>query len=118
MRDFKGSKPKTVKHSNQKAVLGLFKHHDTLSITETSRITGLSKTTVIKIFDYLLSGNIIISTGKGDSTASGGKKPELFELNSRYGYALSIHILKNKLLLAIIDTKGNLIITRVVPIKK
>ena len=118
MKNFTGSKPKTVKHSNQKTVLRLFKHHEILSITEASKITGLSKTTVIKIFDYLLKQNIIISTGKGDSTASGGKKPELFELNSKYGYVLSIHILSSKLLLSIADTKANLIITRLAPIKE
>ena len=117
MKNFQGSKPITVKHSNQRAVLQLFKHQEKLSITKVSKITGLSKTTVIKIFDYLSERNIIISTGKGTSTTLGGKKPELFEFNTEYGYTLSIHILKNKIVLAVTDSRSNLITKEVSPIK-
>ncbi len=118
MKNFTGSKPRIIKYHNQITILRLFSLHDVLSITKVSKITELSKTTVITIFNYLLDKKIIISTGKGNSTASGGKKPELFELNKKYGYALSIHILNNKLLLSIADTKADLFSTKAVPINE
>ena len=112
-----GVKPQSLKNRNQKLVLSLFRNTDSLSITEASRAIKLSKTTVIKIFDYLIKKNIIVFKSKGISSKRGGKKPDLYELNHSFGYTISIHILDTKIRITTTDINAKIEIDRIIPIK-
>ncbi|MDX9799759.1 MAG: ROK family protein [Spirochaetia bacterium] len=111
-----GAKPKSLKNKNQKLVFKLFRENDYISITEAAKTIKLSKTTVIKIFEYLIQKNLIIFKGKGISSSKGGKKPDLYGLNHLYGYTISVHILDIKIRLVTTDTNANIEIDRTIPI--
>ncbi len=113
-----GVGPKTIKNRNQKIVLNLFRENQTLSITEVSKITKLSKTTVIKIFEHLVKNELIIFKTKGSSGLTGGKKPELYTLNGLFGYTITVHIKNDKIHLATTDINVKIEKNKVIPIKE
>ena len=96
-------KPKMLKRNNRKIIIDLLRQSSELTVADISRTVGLSKTTVMKILDFLTRKNIIVTAGKGVSTGEGGKKPELYRFNARCGYALALHISPNAVCGAITD---------------
>lgn len=68
--------------------------------------TGLSRTTVLKVVDYLQRRTVIEPAGKGKSTEEGGKPPSLYCFNARFGYVIAAHILGDRLNMAITDASA------------
>ncbi len=83
---------KALKQNNIRAVLNLIRRRDVFTVAEISRAIKLSKTTVKKTIDLLVSMRLVLSAGKGESTEEGGKKPELYRFNKSFGYVISLHI--------------------------
>ena len=102
-------KPKLLKLRNRAAVLGLFRNAGNLTVAEISDRLKISKTTIIKILDYLLRTGIILTPGKGPSTVEGGKRPMLFKFNGRYRYAIGHHIEPKGITSVITDLKGTIL---------
>lgn len=102
-------KPKLLKLRNRAAVVGLFRNAGNLTIAEISDSLKISKTTIIKILNYLLREGIILTLGKGPSTVEGGKRPMLFEFNGRYRYAIGHHIEPEGITSVITDLKGTIL---------
>ncbi|MCF6175636.1 MAG: ROK family transcriptional regulator [Victivallaceae bacterium] len=75
---------------NRVALLNLIRDRQSLSRSELSQLTGLTRPTVSAIVNDLTTEKIIIETGKGES--SGGKRPILLELNSEYRYVIGIDL--------------------------
>lgn len=63
-----------------------------VSRADISRQTGLHKSTVTSLFNELDRKGIVQHLGRGDSTQSGGRKPELFSFNTHYGYVACFNI--------------------------
>lgn len=63
-----------------------------ISRADISRNTGLHKSTITSLFDELDQEGIIKHLGRGDSTGSGGRKPELYTFNTHYGYVACFNI--------------------------
>lgn len=91
-------KPRSLKQSNSRAVFELMRDGQGRTVTEISERIRLSKTTVKKIFDSLLCDGLLCAIGKGDSTEEGGKRPELYCLNSEFGYTIGIHVTPDEVL--------------------
>ncbi len=113
-----GFKPRALKYNNQKNVLDLFRNSEEITITDVSQKIKLSKTTVIRIFEALESKNLILKTGKGISSNNGGKRPELYIFNNKFGYAICIHILHDNIKLVVTDSKAFFEIEKIVKIRK
>jgi len=113
-----GYKARVLKYNNQKNVLDLFRNSEEITITDVSREMKLSKTTVIKIIEDLESKNLILKTGKGISSNNGGKRPELYIFNNKYGYTICIHILHENIKLVVTDPKSFFEIEKIVKIRK
>ena len=111
----KPNKPKMLKANNRQMVLDLFRNQDTLSIPRISDITALSKTTVGKIVEHFFKEGAVISAGKGASTDEGGKKPDLFQLNSVLGLAVGIQVHHLALYAVLTDLKANILHSVVMP---
>jgi predicted NBD/HSP70 family sugar kinase len=62
----------------------------------------------MKIINYYLNNDIIVSTGKGISTEEGGKKPTLYQFNATGGYVVAFHIFPDELFAVITDLKVNI----------
>jgi predicted NBD/HSP70 family sugar kinase len=101
-------KPKSLKQLNTRVVLNLIRARDAISIADISESIHLSKTTVKKVLDMLAGAGIILSAGKGDSTDEGGKKPELYRFNMKYGYSICLHVTPEDLIAVTTDLRAEI----------
>lgn len=74
--------PSSLKYRNRKLILACFRDHQEHTVADIVSRTGISKLTVMRAIQFFCSKKILISSGKGESTEQGGKKPEYF----RFGY--------------------------------
>lgn len=103
-------KPVNIKQHNQKLVISLLEKKEILSAGELTSLTGLSKTTVSKILAELCKQGIVCSAGKGESTAEGGKKPELFQIHADFAATVVLSMYNKGVLdCAVIDLGLNII---------
>ena len=100
------NKPVNIKYHNQKLILSLFRQADTLSIAEISDKIKLSKTTIAKVIGEFEEKGLISCVGKGDSTESGGKKPEIFAFNAAFAQVAAMAIRQDRIHGAVTDLRG------------
>ncbi len=67
-----------VRRQNLNLVLTVIGQHQPISRAKTSRITGLSRSTVSQIVAYLIDTGVVAEVGTGDST--GGRQPILLRI--------------------------------------
>lgn len=103
------AKPSNLKTANRKAILHLLRESDILSVTVISEKTGLSRTTAMKTINYLQEKGYVVSAGKGHSTFEGGKKPEVFAFNRKFGYVFCVSLLPTCIEGALIDLNAEII---------
>ena len=87
-----GSKPKTIRKSNLKIILDIYRDNHAMTVAEVTKKVKLSRTTVMKLNEKLIQENLIESIGKGTSTEEGGKRPELYAFNKNSGIIFCYHI--------------------------
>lgn len=102
-----GQKLKNIKYSNYKIVFSILRQADNRSIGEIAHQIRLSNTAVSKIISALVEKDMIYSSGKGESTNEGGKRPELFSVNKDYKYAMVLRADTCKLKCGIYDIYCN-----------
>lgn len=78
----KAAVPSALKHRNRQLILSCFRDNQEHSVADIVSRTGISKLTVMRAIQFFCGKGILISSGKGESTEQGGKKPEYF----RFGY--------------------------------
>lgn len=91
-------------------VYKLIKELGTTSKVELSKLTGISSPTVIKIVDYLISKNLVLEIGEGESAV--GRKPQLLTLNKHLMYTASFFIEGDHLMMGIVDIVGSVILRK------
>lgn len=74
--------------------------------TEIARKRGLSVPTISNIMNILKSGDIVMTTGTGES--SGGRKPVQLSLNPEYQYSIGVSIARHTVYLSLIDFEGHI----------
>ena len=70
--------PSTLKRHNRELVLSCFRDNQEHSVADVVSRTGISKLTVMRAIQFFCGKGILVSSGKGESTEQGGKKPEYF----------------------------------------
>lgn len=98
-------KPKNIRQRNTKSIIEMFRRSDSLNVRDISDQMSLSKTSVNKIISQLEKENVIKNIGKGESTENGGKKPDLFSLNSEQAYFISMVFTAHTVNAAILNLK-------------
>ncbi len=102
-----------IKNHNKHVVLDLFRRKQYVTIPEIASDLGLSNNTVMKIIDFYMKTDLVRNIGKGESTYDGGKKPNLFALNSEARYAIGIRIAHDGRLYGILtDLRGEIVAAR------
>ena len=81
-----------IRFKNRELVLQQLFNAEVTSRVEIARALQLNKSTVSSIYNELDQEGFIEEAGRGDSTSSGGRKPDLVRLNKRYGYVASFEI--------------------------
>ena len=69
--------PSALKYQNRQQILSCFRDHQEHSVADVVSRTGISKLTVMRAIQFFCGKNILVSSGKGESTEQGGKRPEL-----------------------------------------
>ena len=72
-----------LKVANRRTVLSAFRRGAVAGVSEVSQQTGISRPTVVKCIRFFLDSGLLVSLGKGPSTAIGGKRPENYTLSGR-----------------------------------
>ena len=111
-------KPGSLKLSNRKAILNMLRNSGVLSVAELSQKAKLSKTTILKIFNYYVKEGLVLVAGKGESTDEGGKKPIMYEFNKRGGFVFACHIFPDALYSVITDLDSSILCSRNTAIKE
>lgn len=75
--------PSSLKHRNRQLVLECFLDHQEHTVSDIVARTGISKLTVMRAIQFFCGKKILASSGKGESTELGGKKPEYFRFAYR-----------------------------------
>lgn len=101
----------SVKQHNRKIILDLFRKSDaqTLSVSELTDKTRISKPTVQKVIDFFEEKGILVFEGKGDSTSDGGKKPNLYRFSPDFGRMISLHVGPGFIYAAIANMRAEII---------
>lgn len=101
--DYQASTQTNIKLKNQKIILQLLIAEGPMSRADLAKKMNSSKPTISKNVDDLISDNKIIEVGKDDNLV--GKKGTLLDINSYYGYVLSIDLSKNKITFVLANLK-------------
>ena len=72
-----------LKIANRRTVLSCFRHGAVAGAGDVCQQTGISRPTVVKSIRFFLDTGLLVSLGKGKSTAIGGKRPETYALSGR-----------------------------------
>ncbi len=94
--------PSDLKLSNRMQVLEVFKWGGQHTINQAARQIGLSRQTVMKAVQFFVDKGILTIVGKGNSTSSGGKRPDLFALTGQK-YLLCIDLWPDQLNFTLLD---------------
>jgi len=98
-----------VKNLNLGIVLDLIREKGSLSRASVAKITGMSRSTCSIIVDQLIASGLVVESGKDAST--GGRKPILVRINHDAGMVIGVKIMREKVVAAIVDLKGEAVIT-------
>ncbi len=94
--------PSALKFRNRELVLNCFRDHQEHTVADIVARTGISKLTVMRAIQFFCAKNILVSSGKGESTEQGGKRPEYFHFSSKQ-YLLTITLWPESLCLTLFN---------------
>lgn len=80
----------TEKERRNLAILNIIRRGRDVSRAEISNITHLNIVTISNYIDDYISNGLVVEKGLDIST--GGRRPELLDINPRYGYAIGIDL--------------------------
>lgn len=103
----KAALPKDLKRKNRKEILKVFQNSEKedWSLAELSEKTGISRATVTKAVMSFVQKDILIYSGKGNSTEIGGKRPDVYAFNKEYQFLVYMNIGIGWLSMAVMDLK-------------
>lgn len=98
----------TEKERRNLAILDIIRRTREVSRAEISKITHLNIVTISNYIDDYISKGLVLE--KGYDVSTGGRRPELLEINSKFGYTIGIdlgspHIMEDSCLVGtLVDT--------------
>lgn len=99
--------PVDLKNKNYQVILNTFRSGEPMSANDVAQCTGISRQTVMKAISRFMKKGLLTSAGKGASTETGGKKPELFQFTMEK-YLLCIGLEHDNMNLSVYNLKGGL----------
>lgn len=94
--------PSSLKYRNRELILDCFRDYREHTVSDIVARTGISKLTVMRAIQFFCARKILVSSGKGESTEQGGKKPEYFRFGCKK-YLLTIMLWPENLGLTLFD---------------
>jgi predicted NBD/HSP70 family sugar kinase len=103
----------TEKERRNLSILDIIRRNREISRADISKITHLNIVTISNyVDDYIVKGLVL---EKGLDVSTGGRRPELLELNSRYGYSIGVdmgapHITEDSCVIGVmVDASGRIV---------
>ncbi|KRM13060.1 ROK family transcriptional regulator [Paucilactobacillus suebicus] len=90
-------KKDTMKNANNRSVFQTIINKGPISRNQVSQELGLNKVTVSNIINDLMKESYITSIGEGQSTTSGGRRPELVQLNASFGFVVNLNVTNDQI---------------------
>ncbi|MDP3730504.1 MAG: ROK family protein [Candidatus Omnitrophota bacterium] len=103
----------TEKERRNLAILDIIRRTREVSRAEISKITHLNIVTISNYIDDYIAKGLVLE--KGYDVSTGGRRPELLEINSKFGYTIGIdlgspHIMEDSCIVGtLVDTSGRII---------
>jgi len=103
----------TEKERRNLAILDIIRRTRQISRAEISKITHLNIVTISNYIDDYIAKGLVLERGYDVST--GGRRPELLDLNAKYGYSIGVdlgspHIMEDSCAIAVmIDAAGKVV---------
>lgn len=91
MTEITGAVPRTIRDFNRRVVLKAALERNEFSIAEIASDVALSRQSVVKAINHFVEKGVIVSLGKGSSTETGGKKPEIYALRPKQRLITILH---------------------------
>jgi N-acetylglucosamine repressor len=91
---------------NQQHVLIVLREGEALSISEISRLTGLSLSTIKTVINDLIGMNLVREVGEGYST--GGRRPTIYSLNTDDNFVIGAEIKRDQLRIGLCSADGQI----------
>jgi len=100
---------KLVRSINGHLVLNLIREHQKISGSELSKMTGMRPSTISSLLKELEGKNLIVNTGKGESTSRGGKRPFLWRINNTVAYVIGVDVEIGVVTSVLMDLDGKIV---------
>lgn len=98
--------PSDLKYENRWQVMNVFRDGREYTANDVAAQTGISRQTIMKAIRFFCDKGLLSSTGKGDSTTFGGKKPECFVFSAKV-YLICITLWPDTINLTLLDIVRN-----------
>lgn len=85
------------------SILDLVVKHGPISRTEISRRTGLNIVTISNYINEFIEGELAVE--KGFDVSTGGRRPTLVELNTKFGYMIGVGLTASNIIGILVDPK-------------
>lgn len=109
--------PEDLRKSNTRLILSHFMARNSLSISDLEQLTGISKTTIIKIINTLLEGGVILDEGKAKPSVEKGRRPNIYKLNANHRLFVSMQLFPSgEIYTAVTNLKSEILCTMSEPI--
>ncbi len=108
---YSGKDNSKLRNFNKIALVSIIEKFGPITLKEISKYSNLSRGTINNIINELIKIGFIVKDSKSVST--GGRKPDLYNLNMDFFYSIGINIGKRKVRAIIINLKGSIILEKV-----
>jgi len=95
------------KEKRSLTILELIRKKGVISRTDISRATGINAVSVSNYISSFIKNTLVLE--KGHAVSSGGRKPELVELNAKENFAIGVDICAEEITLTLVDIGLNVI---------
>ena len=102
VKEASSAMPSDLKYENRWQVLRVFRDGGEYTANDVAAKTGISRQTTMKAIRFFCNRGLLRSSGKGDSTDIGGKKPEHFTFYCK-SYLLCIAMWPGRIGLTLFD---------------
>lgn len=106
----------SLRENNEQLVLATLIEHPSISRAQISKQIRLNKATVSDIANKLLEKQFIVEMGNGDSTASGGRKPIMLQINKQAGLTLNIDLGYDYVSYLLTYLNGEVVVKEMLPV--
>ncbi len=99
-----------VKEPSHRKVFTLIRAQGSASGARLAKQTGMQPSSLVYIINNLKEKGLIRLSGHGKSTARGGKRPVLWEINPMYGYILGVEVMRSAIRAVLVNLAGDVIL--------